>query len=103
MGKVIAILGGCLAVAAGGAYGLHCCDPVDDPANCPLYGTPCCPLAISCCTASDDGSSSAMAVAGPVALFATVPASAEIHPCCEAPARADLVRTAASHQPAKSE
>jgi hypothetical protein len=81
MGKVLAILVAGLASAAGAGYAFfHFADPYRcDPASCDTAAMKCCatPTAASPAAAP-------VAAAGPVALFATVPVSADVHDCCAA-------------------
>lgn len=79
MGKVLAILVAGLASAAGAGYAFF---HFTDPYRCDLAG--CDTAAMKCCatptaTAPD---AATVAAAGPVALFATVPVSADVHDCC---------------------
>jgi len=83
--KLAAILGACVVVAAGGAYAFHTysessCESHTCPLARAIHG-PCCHEPIT--TTTDDATpTSALAVAGPVALFATVPVKAEVSACC---------------------
>lgn len=87
MGKILAVLAAGMVAAGGTTYAFfHYSDP---------YRSDCCPLtrAVTCCTvdtaetcpASADQAESAMAVAGPVAMF-TSPVSTEASCCSAKPA-----------------
>ncbi|MDB5313970.1 MAG: hypothetical protein JWO38_8172 [Gemmataceae bacterium] len=86
MGKLILILGVCLVAGGGAAFGLYqyadLLDDSRDPVACHSAGddeelTGCC-----CHTLAGGESSGGIAVAGPVALFATSPVTSNSGGCC---------------------
>ena len=98
MGKILAILAASAAVAGGGAYAFfHYAHPYRcDHSGCEVARVKCCaePTASDACPTSEATPDTAVAAAGPVALFATVPVTAEL-PCCAA-ARAQASARAGS-------
>jgi hypothetical protein len=76
MGKLVTILGACLVAAGGATYGLftgHESECAVNPLDCPVAEMKCC--ATPTLSAGDE-TSPALAAAGPVGLFATVPVKA---------------------------
>jgi hypothetical protein len=87
MGKILAILAASAAVAGGGAYAFfHYTNPYRcGLADCEVARMKCCaePTAADACPTSEATPATAVAAAGPVALFTTTHVSAEL-PCCAA-------------------
>ncbi len=82
MGKLIAVLTAGLAVAGGAAYALYEYNDTPNLSTCPLARGGCCGGPSVSDVAPSDPSNPAVALAGPAALFATVPVKAEAATCC---------------------
>jgi len=83
MGKLIAVFAAGLLVAGGGSYALYqYADTPDDLSTCPIARGSCCGGPSVSDVAPTDPNSPAVALAGPAALFATVPVKAESGSCC---------------------
>ena len=96
MGKLVAILGACAVVTAGAGYAMYTYRSTAecriDAATCPVAAHKCCGGPTDGDLSSGDEANPAVAVAGPAALFATVPVKAEasccatkataVHTCC---------------------
>jgi hypothetical protein len=106
MGKIFAILAASAVTAGGATFAFF---HYSDPYNCPLGGcavatTGCCtPASADACPTSEvTTADSAVAVAGPVGMFATVPVAAEDDCCalCRKPAASRSTTIAAVVGPA---
>jgi hypothetical protein len=87
MGKIVVILGACLAAAGGVSVGLYTYADLSadqaDIGSCPVVRGKCCAAPLPCCAESAEVPAAALAVAGPAALFApTSPVSATADPNC---------------------
>ena len=79
MGKLFAILVAGLASAAGAGYAFF---HFADPYRCDLAHAEVAPMKCCATPTATAPETPAVAAAGPVALFATVPVSADAHDCC---------------------